>query len=1024
MTQLAFVSMASMLVRWRRVALIAFAACLCGWPWISNATEASTNDRAHTVTVWRAKDGLPSDRIRSLVQDRTGFLWIATFSGVARFDGVRFRPYDVANSPGLPNNLVNALFADRSGRIWLGHDTGDITVWENGNFQAIATEASWQGSPIDQFAEDRDGTVWVRNRLGWLLPVRALSAGAALPTVHGQSISDMINDDTGRVWLVGATGVFLLDAATSDTRTAPQIPWRESTRPRLCAARAGGFWIVGASSAKRWANGGWTGETVTTNLNARLVFNRWIETKNGGLAIGTFEDGLHVFFPQGSPIHLDVAAGLPAASIKALVEDREGNLWVGAGDDGLCRLRPSHVAMVGPPGGWQKRAVQTVVATHDGSLWAGTEGAGIFRLQDGAWTQFDRPAGLPTPGVRSLFEDRAGQLWVGLSGGPFGRLVQGQFQPEFSHPDLSQSLAVFQAGDGRMWFGGVRGAAFLADGKPVFVASEEAPLSQVRSFAQTSDGAVWIASLGRGLGCFQNGLLKIFRKADGLPSDYLWSLHASRDGTLWVGTYDRGLVRLRDGRFSQIGTAHGLPGNMIGQILEDAEGDLWLGTNGGIARVPRAELDRCADGNIPRVASTTFDLSDGLSALGLAGGAQNTACRASDGTLWFATEKGLAHLDPRASRPVHLPPPVVIEAYRIDGSEQLIAGTAAPAMMTVPPGTRRIEIDYTGLSLSAPHRIRFRYRMDGADADWTEAETRRTAYFNYLRPGHYTFRVQAVQENDTRTAPDATLRLRVMPFFWETGWFAMLASVSTLLLVVGIVWAVLHARHRRRLDQIERARAIERDRTRIAHDLHDKIGSGLTELTFLSHSALRVATEPETVSTRIREIQGATTEMTEAIDEIVWAINPRHDSLESLLSYLGRSVQEFAQRAGLQCHIDIPIDRAHVGLSAEVRHELYLALREALHNVIKHAGATEVRFSQQQLGPELVLLLEDNGRGPPDGTTRGAFAQNGLGLESMQQRMARLGGSVTWSNRPGGGTAVAFRIRVAAASAASPEVVT
>ena len=1024
MTQPAFVSMTAMLVRWRTVALIALAACACGWPSLSNAAVALTNDCAHTVTVWRTKDGLPSDRIRSLVQDRTGFLWIATFSGVARFDGVRFRPYDVANSPGLPNNLVNALFADRSGRIWLGHDTGDITVWDNGSFRAIATAASWQGSPVDQFAEDTDGTVWVRNRLGWLLPVRALSAGAALPAPHGQSVSDMISDDAGRVWLVGATGVFLLDAATSDIRTAPQIPWRESTRPRLCSARAGGFWIIGANSARRWANGGWTGETVATNLNARLVFNRWIETKEGALAIGTFDDGLHVFPLQGPRLRLDVAAGLPAISVKALMEDREGNLWVGAGDDGLCRLRPSYVAMVGPPGGWQKRAVQTVVATRDGSIWAGTEGAGIFRLQDGVWTQFDRPAGLPTPGVRSLFEDRAGQLWVGLSGGPFGRLVQGQFQPEFSHPDLSQSLAVFQAGDGRMWFGGVRGAAFLADGKPVFVVAGQAPLSQVRSFAQTPDGAVWIASLGRGLGRYQNGILKIFRRADGLPSDYLWSLHASRDGTLWIGTYDRGLVRLRDGRFSQIGTAHGLPGNMIGQILEDAEGDLWLGTNGGIARVTRTELDRYADGTISRVAATTFDLSDGLSALGLAGGAQNTACRAGDGTLWFATEKGLAHLDPRASRAVHLPPPVVIEAYRIDGSEQLIAGTAAPAVMTVPPGSRRLEIDYTGLSLSAPHRIRFRYRLDGADADWTEAETRRTAYFNYLRPGHYTFRVQAVQDNDTRTAPDATLRLRVVPYFRETGWFAALVSLSALLLVTGIVWAVLHARHRRRLDQIERARAIERDRTRIAHDLHDKIGSGLTELTFLSHSALRVATEPETVSTRIREIQGATTEMTEAIDEIVWAVNPRHDSLESLLSYLGRSVQEFAQRAGLQCHIDIPIDGAHVSLSAEVRHELYLALREALHNVIKHAGATEVRFTQQRVGSELVLLLEDNGRGPPDGTTRGVFAQNGLGLESMQQRMARLGGRVTWANRPGGGTVVAFRIRVAAASAASPEMVT
>ncbi len=164
--------------------------------------------------------------------------------------------------------------------------------------------------------------------------------------------------------------------------------------------------------------------------------------------------------------------------------------------------------------------------------------------------------------------------------------------------------------------------------------------------------------------------------------------------------------------------------------------------------------------------------------------------------------------------------------------------------------------------------------------------------------------------------------------------------------------------------------------------------------------------------------------MTEAIDEIVWAINPRHDSLESLLSYLGGSVQEFAQRAGLQCHIDIPIDGAHVGLSAEVRHKLYLALREALHNVIKHAGATEVRFTQQRVGPELILLLEDNGRGPPDGSTRVASARNGVGLASMQQRMAQLGGSVTWSNRPGGGTTVAFRLRVAAASAASPEVVT
>ncbi len=159
------------------------------------------------------------------------------------------------------------------------------------------------------------------NRLGWLLPVRALSAGAALPAPHGQSVSDMISGDAVRMWLKGATGVFSLDAATSDTRTAPQIPWRESARPRLCPARAGGFWIIGASSARRWANGDWTGETVATNFNARLVFNRWIETKDGALAIGPFDDGSHIFPQQGPRLRLDVAAGLPAISVEALMEE-------------------------------------------------------------------------------------------------------------------------------------------------------------------------------------------------------------------------------------------------------------------------------------------------------------------------------------------------------------------------------------------------------------------------------------------------------------------------------------------------------------------------------------------------------------------------------------------------------------------------------------------------------------------------------------------------------------------------------
>lgn len=1007
----------------RRVILAGLCGVLCAS--LARATSA-LGDRGYTISSWSTKDGLPSGRVRSLLQDATGFLWIATFSGVARFDGVRFRRYHVANSPGLPNNLINVLYEDHAGRIWLGHDSGDITVWENGAFRAIAVDASWLGAPIDQFIEDRHGTLWVRNRPGWLVALRGLTSGTVLRRVHGQTVGEMVNDEAGDVWFSGSDGIFRFDPDSPDTPKPPEIPLRIPTLAQLCPARAGGFWIIATSRARRWANGAWTGDSIATEFSARLIFNRWFETKEGGLAVGSFDDGVHIFSPQGVHRRFGMAEGLPAGYVKALLEDREGNLWAGVGNDELCRLRPSLVTILSPPGGWEHRTVQTVVETRDGILWAGTEGAGLYSLQARKWTHWDQQTGLPNPGVKSLCEDGAGRLWIGVASGQYGHFAEGRYQAVVRRAELTAGTAVFQAADGRMWFGGMHGAAFLEDGQPVFVSSAQTPLSQVRSFAQTPDGAVWIATLGRGLGHYRNGVLKVLRRADGLPSDYLWSLRADRDGTLWIGTYDRGLARYRNGHFGLVSTDHGLPGNMVGQILDDEEGALWLGTNGGIARVARQELDRCADGTILRISPTIFDLTDGLSTLGLSGGVQNPACRSRDGTLYFGTDKGLARLDPRVSRPAAQPPPVAIEAFRIDGVETLLAGVGVRPIMIVPPGFRRLEIDYTGLSLSAPHRIRFHYRIDGVDNDWTDAEGRRTAYFSYLRPGNYTFRVRAAQHDDAdaRLAPEATLQLEIAPFFWETTWFAVLASVLALFVVAGAVYTVFRIRHRRRLEELARTQAIERDRTRIAHDLHDKIGSGLTELSFLSHSALAATAEPERVATHIREIQGATTEMTEAIDEIVWAINPSHDSLESLLSYLARSVEEFAQHTGLQCHIDVPIDREHVAVSADVRHELFLALREALHNVVKHADATEVRFSLTRTGAELCFFLEDNGRGLPDRPADDAAARSGVGLESMRQRMARLGGSVTWSGRAGGGTVMVFRIRVAAASAASPEVVT
>ncbi|MDI1248787.1 MAG: two-component regulator propeller domain-containing protein [Lacunisphaera sp.] len=1015
--------------------LLGLAAGLCGAAGTPRVEPAGIEaNRTYTVTSWSTKDGLPADRVRHLWQDMQGFMWIATFNGVARFDGVRFRSHDVSNTPGLANNLVNALYEDRGGNMWLGHDTGEITVWRDGRFQKLLLGPEWLGSPIDQFGETADGTVWARNRLSWLLPVSGLQPGSILKEVGGQRVSDIASGNSGQMWLSGDEGVFPLDSAAAGTRDLPKnlvipyasgapfpqvrpsgntnlaMPMRWEGPAQVFRARQGGVWVADHTQVRRWADGRWTGESVATQVRQRTWTNTWMELADGRLAVSTYDEGLQFLTPSGAVQQLDAAHGLPADYVTALVEDREGNLWVGAGDKGLCRLRPSSIEMVGPPGGWGNWSVQTVIAARDGSVWAGTEGAGVYRLRNGTWTHLDRAAGLTNLTVKTMLEDSAGRIWAGLTNGDFGVFEEDRFRPKFTDQAVGPLTAVFQSRNGDLWIGGLLGVGRIASDRLTFLQPVNGQLTKISGFAEAADGTVWIASVGNGLGRYRDGVLQVLRQTEGLPSNYIWSLQIEPDDTLRIGTDDRGLVTYREGRFSQIDATCGIPGNKVAQIIKDESGALWLGTNGGIARVGRAELERHAAGGIARVSAQVYDESEGLITRGLSGGSQAGAGRTPDGLLWFATDRGLARIDPRISPPTAPLPPVLIETIRIDGIKVEATGLAKNLSLEVEPGSRRLEIDYTGLNLTAPHRVLFRYIVQGADENWNQAETRRTAYLSYLRPGRYVFRVQSLSAEGTG-GPEAALQLNVKPHFWETNWFAALAVALTLGLVAGAVYWATHLRYRRQIARIEQMQAIERDRTRIAHDIHDEIGSGLTQLSILSHSAQAVETGERETTVRLREIEETVTEMTTAIDEIVWAVNPRHDSLESLVSYLSGVVQEFTRRVGLQCHINVPFDLERLEVTAEYRHDLYLVMREALHNVAKHAAATEVRFSVQCESDGFVFRLEDNGRGIPARTTEPKpEGPGGIGLESMRQRITKLGGTLTWANRAEGGTAVIFRV--------------
>jgi len=562
---------------------------------------------------------------------------------------------------------------------------------------------------------------------------------------------------------------------------------------------------------------------------------------------------------------------------------------------------------------------------------------------------------------------------------------------------------------------------------------------------------------GGGLGCVSNGAVKQYGLRDGLGGRSVESLYAEPDGTLWVGTSDNGLTRFKNGRFSVITTTNGLPTRVINQIVDDGAGSLWLGSQAGILHASKVELNRCADGLAGKVRFLSYGKAEGLSSELCSGGFYPGACRSADGRLWFPTAKGLAIVDPGNATTNTAKPPVAISQVLVDGKPieprllavrsrnsglpgegvdgeeaQLMSGstnsavhlfTSANDRLRISPGRHRFEFQYAGMSFVAPDKVAFRHRLEGLEHDWQDAGAQRVATYSYLPPGPYTFQVVACNNDNVWNENGASLAFLVEPFFWQTWWFQGVAMVCGAAAVgFGARW-VTRRRLRHRLEQLERQRALERERARIARDIHDDLGASLTRITLLSQSVRSdVEGQPQTAA-EVDQIYGTARELTRAMDEIVWAVNPTHDTLDSLVTYLGRYAQNFLSTAGIRCRLDVPVNLPAWALTSEVRHNVFLAMKEALHNVVKHAGATEVRVLLEVQSRGFVLLVADNGRGfdwravNSHNTSPADVARiyGGNGLSNMLKRLEEIGGRCEWETAPGEGTRVKLVVTVGAA---------
>ncbi len=975
----------------------------------ASATELPADGRPsareYLLETWQTSRGLPSNTVTSIVQARDGWLWIGTTHGLARFDGLRFTTF--GESHGLPSLSVICLLEDMQGRLWVGTEGGGLARWEAGRFISYDTGSGLAGNTVLALAEDASGELWIGTALGLF----QWNEGRLTRRADGNAFRLAIGSDG--VWCIrGGYELMRWDGRSISRPPAALDPSSFSSVSALAGSPDGAMWFGGANGYVGRLAGG---EVITFGEGDRVLASSTREllpTASGDVWVGTAASGLarlrgHTLLP------VTTDDGLPANSVSALAMDREGNLWVGTIGGGLTCLRPRRIAAVTTRDGLSHNGIMALAEAADGTLWIGTNGGGLNRLPAGTLTAEPSSPSyvLENRVITALAAARDGTLWLGTPTEGAFRVVEGVPYPVGRAEGLPGRIvsAFCEAADGGLWIGTLDGGpVFGSEGRFLRPPGAE-PLAEVSITAIEVDaqGRVWFATAGQGVARLDpGGLLRTWRRDDGLTSQFIRTLREDDQGVMWAGS-SGGLIRWINDRPFTITQDHGLPDDVVSQILDDGAGHLWIGTNRGVARVTLASLDRVATAGGGPLDVLVLGASDGLPGLECTGGYHPAGARLGDGRLCFGMVAGLAIIDPGVFAPRLDPPPVVIESMTVGHGPSLSPVPARYAAASA--SASRFGFRFTAPAFSAPSRLRFQCRLNGLESAWVDTGTERVVNYAALAPGAYRFEVRGSADGHT-WSPPASIDLRVPAPWWRQPWALTGGALGSLGLAAGAARAITRRRLQRRIKLAEQQIVLERERTRIARDIHDDLGANLSHIGLLSALGREQREQPAAVEGKFRAIGTLASELVQALDAIVWAVNPRHDTLESLARYLVRFSGDFCAPFPVRLRLDVPAELPDVVIGSDVRHSLFLAAKEALHNAVQHAAATEIRLHIAVPGDRLVLTISDDGRGFDPGRQDGASGGGGNGLSNMRQRLAECGGSCDIQSAPGQGTRVVFSL--------------
>jgi signal transduction histidine kinase/ligand-binding sensor domain-containing protein len=1002
------------------------------------AAESTPVDNSYSARIWQADDGLPENRVVGMVQSADGFLWVATQGSLVRFDGIRFQRVDLARGPGTIAGTMRVLLLDRSGRIWLAKDeAGQVFCFEGAQVRMLSPD---QGLPANEtprsMAVDGEGGLWISYSSGKVIRYHPEGKVQNFTTVEGLPAGGAV------CWLASGRDGVLWFAKGSQVGIFRDGQFHVlenfgSAALQIAPARSGGIWICVDSRILKFDQG--LKPVELGRINPAGVRNRaslgpmvLLEERSGAVWVGTVSAGLYRC-DSNSVVRVEVSN----PGILSLTEDREGNLWVGTHGGGLNQVRRRMISVINSATGLPFEIVQSVCQDSTGAIWAVGGNGVLAREVDSKWVIQSPAAAGREAYVTCVAATTNGVVWIGTRGGGLYRWAEGRFQDSGLRASLQgkslRSLLVSRTGD--LWIGTDSseimyrlGASERGEGGPGGdkLQSFNLPPGRrfVRAMTEDSQGNIWVGASDGLLVCVTGDVLVDKTSLSSAVS--IRCLLGTANGDLWIGYAGTGVGRLRDGQITQFTTEQGLPNDYVSQILKDDRDSLWFAGNQGIFRVRERDFDDVSQGVAVRVAPVIYGRSEGVPGLQASFDYCPSSVQGADQRLYFSMLSGLAEMRVDQARFNYRPPDVFIERVTADERTfavyQVITAIAATNAMVpmelrnhddkaevrLPPGLQQVRFEFTALSFVAPENVQFRYQLEGLDGDWVDAGPRRFASYTHLPPGRYRFKVIASNNDGVWNKIGDTLPVVFEPYIWETVWFKLVATVICFGVGSGLIVLVLRRRHRQEVERLEHQRALEVERTRIARDLHDDLGVGLTEIGLLGDLAGTSSGLPEGSRERLQEITGRARTLAASLDEIVWAINPANDTSQSLVDYFFPYAQRLLGSAAIRCRLEVIEPLPAGNLSAEDRHEFFHAYKEALNNIIRHAGATQVQISFSATAGDLMICVADNGCGLDERGNKGAHH----GLPGMRERLLRLGGRCEITSDGGNGTTVTFIIPV------------